>query len=262
MTDADFLAALGTWRTALILGAGLAAGCIDAIAGGGGLLTIPALLAAGVPPEAVLGTSKLQSTFGAGLAAWRFGREPGLLDRRRLAAGACWTMAGAAAGTLVVTRLSAAALTRLIPLLLAAVAVYVWVSPRFHDEDRPPRLAPPRVFALLGLAIGFYDGFFGPGTGSFWAVGLVSLAGYGLTRATGYTKAMNFASNVISLALFLSIGTVLVVPGLTMAVGQAAGAWVGARLALRGGARLIRPLLGAMSLGVALTLVWRFWPRR
>lgn len=257
MTDADFLAALWTWRTALNIGAGLVAGCVDAIAGGGGLITIPSLLASGVPPAAVLGTSKLQSTFGAGLAAWRFAREPGLLDGRTLARGACWTLAGAAAGTLVVTRLSPAALARIIPVLLAAVAVYVLVSPRFHDEDRPGHLSPSAAFALLGLVIGFYDGFFGPGTGSFWAVGLVSLAGYGLTRATGYTKAMNFASNVISLALFFAVGTVLIVPGLEMAVGQAAGAWIGARLALRGGARLIRPILGVMSLLVSVWLVVR-----
>ena len=149
------------------------------------------------------------------------------------------------------------ALACLIPFLLASVAVYVLLSPRFHDEDQPARMPPHKVFALLGLVLGFYDGFFGPGTGSFWAVGLVSLAGYGLTRATGYTKVMNCSSNVASLAVFLIGGKVLFLPALTMAVGQAVGSWIGSHMALRNGAKLIRPILGSMSILLAVWLVWR-----
>ena len=149
------------------------------------------------------------------------------------------------------------ALACLIPFLLASVAVYVLLSPRFHDEDQPARMPPHKVFALLGLVLGFYDGFFGPGTGSFWAVGLVSLAGYGLTRATGYTKVMNCSSNVASLAVFLIGGKVLFLPALTMAVGQAVGSWIGSHMALRNGAKLIRPILGCMSILLAVWLVWR-----
>ena len=257
MIDTTVIGYASPWQVGLCAGAGLVAGCVDAIAGGGGLITIPALLVAGVPPSAVLGTNKLQGSFGSGLAAWRFGRHPGLLDRRLLLAGAAWTLAGAVAGTLVVSRLSSAALARLIPVLLAAAAIYVLASPRFHDEDRPPRVPPSRAFALFGLTIGFYDGFFGPGTGSFWAVGLVALAGFGLTRATGYTKAMNFTSNIVSLSVFLAVGRVMIVPALLMAVGQATGAWIGSHLALRNGARLIRPILGIMSLVVAAWLACR-----
>jgi uncharacterized membrane protein YfcA len=242
---------------ALLALAGLLAGWVDAIAGGGGLITVPSLLAAGVPPVFVLGTNKLQGTFGSGLAAWRYGRQPGLLDWRTTLAGALWTLTGAIAGTLVVTRLSSALLTRLIPVLLAAAALYVLISPRFRDDDHPARLPLPLTFALLGLTLGFYDGFFGPGTGSFWAVGLVSLGGCGLMRATGYTKAMNFTSNVAALAVFIVHGKVLFLPGLAMAVGQAAGAWLGAHMALRRGAGLIRPILGVMSLLVAAWLGWR-----
>lgn len=244
-------------ETLLFLVAGAVAGFVDAIAGGGGLITIPALLAGGVPAGFVLGTNKLQATFGSLLSAWRFGLHPGLLDRRTAARGALWTFAGAVAGAIAVTRIPSAVLARLIPFPLATVAVYVLFSPRIDDLGRRPRMPVNRAFALLGFGIGFYDGFFGPGTGSFWAVGLVTLAGFGLTRATGYTKAMNFTSNAASLAVFLILGRVQFRPALVMAVGQAVGAILGARLALRGGAKVIRPVLGTVSLVVAAWLIWR-----
>ena len=259
MTVAVLGAILWSWHTPLYLAAGLLAGWVDAIAGGGGLITVPTFLAAGIPPDLALGTNKLQATFGSSIAAWRYGRHPGLLERQILWAGVAWTLVGAVAGTCVVTQVPNAALGKLIPFLLAGVAVYVLVSPRFHDADMPARLPPAAVFAVLGLAFGFYDGFFGPGTGSFWAVGLVTLAGYGLTRATGYTKTMNCASNVASLAVFLLGGKVLFMPALTMAVGQATGAWIGSHMALRDGAKLIRPILGIMSILVAAWLVWRMF---
>lgn len=257
MTALDLGVTLWSWHTPLYLGAGLLAGWVDAIAGGGGLITIPTFLVAGIPPDLTLGTNKLQATFGSALAAWRYGRHPGLLDRRIAWIGVAWTLMGAAVGTYVVMLVSRRALERAIPFLLAAVAVYVLASPQFRDEDRRARLPVPLLFALLGLSIGFYDGFFGPGTGSFWAVGLVALGGYGLTRATGYTKVMNCTSNATSLAVFLIGGKVLFIPALTMAVGQAAGAWIGSHMALRNGAKLIRPILASMSFGVAVWLVWR-----
>jgi hypothetical protein len=257
VTLANLGSTLYSWHTVLFLGAGLLAGWVDAIAGGGGLITIPAFLAVGMPADLTLGTNKLQATFGSSLAAWRYGRHPGLLDRRTAWIGVAWTLAGAVLGTYVVTQVPAGALAKLIPFMLAGVAVYVLLSPRFRDEDQPARFQPVKVFMLLGLTIGFYDGFFGPGTGSFWAVGLVSLAGYGLTRATGYTKVMNCTSNVASLVIFLIGGKVLFIPALTMAVGQAAGSWLGSHMALRSGAKLIRPTLCIMSILVAVWLVWR-----
>jgi len=259
MTAVALGAILWSWHTPLYLGAGLLAGWVDAIAGGGGLITMPTFLAAGIPPDLALGTNKLQSTFGSSIAAWRYGRHPGLLERKTMWIGVAWTLVGAVAGTYVVTQVPNQALEKLIPFLLAGVAVYVLLSPRFHDADLNARFRPAAVFAVLGLSIGFYDGFFGPGTGSFWAVGLVTLAGYGLTRATGYTKAMNCTSNAASLAVFLISGKVLFIPALTMAVGQAIGAWIGSHMALRNGAKLIRPILGIMSMLVAVWLVWRMF---
>lgn len=257
MTAAAAGAALWSWHTPLYLGAGLVAGWVDAIAGGGGLITIPTFLVAGVPPDLTLGTNKLQATFGSALAAWRYGRHPGLLNRRIAWTGVAWTLAGAASGACAVMLVSSQALARLIPFLLGGVAVYVLLSPRFRDHDHAPRLPLPLIFALLGLTLGFYDGFFGPGTGSFWAVGLVTLAGFGLTRATGYTKVMNCTSNAAALVVFLAGGKVLFLPALTMAAGQATGAWIGSHMALRNGAKLIRPILGIMSILVAIWLIWR-----
>ena len=167
MTISELGSALCSWHTPLFLGAGLLGGWVDAIAGGGGLITIPAFLFAGVPPDLALGTNKLQASFGSSLAAWRYGRHPGLIDRRIAWIGVMWTLLGAAAGTYAVMLLPKKALECLIPFLLAGVAAYVLLSPRFRDEDRLPRLPLATIFALLGLSLGFYDGFFGPGTGSF-----------------------------------------------------------------------------------------------
>lgn len=229
-------------------------GLIDAIAGGGGLLTVPALLWAGLPPVTALATNKAQAVFGSFAATVHFVRR-GLIAPRRLWLSVLTTFVGAASGAFLVQRISSAFLSGLIPLLLILFALYFAFSPRVSDLDSR-RLLNETIFAwLIGTGIGFYDGFFGPGTGTFFAAAYVGLLGYNLRRATAHAKLLNFTSNLAALLLFALGGEVLWLLGLLMAGGQVCGGWLGAHLVLRHGARLVRPLLVIVSLVISLKLL-------
>lgn len=229
-------------------------GFVDAIAGGGGLLMMPALLTTGLPPLVVLGTNKVQSMCGTSMAAWRF-RKAGLFSLRANLPGVAAAFAGASAGALLIQRLDAQVLRLIVPLLLIAVALYTVLSPRMTDADRYPRLTERGYLPVAG-GIAFYDGFFGPGAGQFYATTLVALRGLGLTRATALTKLLNVTSNVASAIVFAAGGHVLWLLGVCMGAGAMAGAWLRAHFATRFGARLIRPLLVVVSLGLTGRLVW------
>jgi uncharacterized membrane protein YfcA len=234
---------------------GLVAGFVDAIAGGGGLLTVPVLLWAGLPPQAVLGTNKFQSSFGTALAAANYARA-GFLRWRELRLGIVLTALAAMAGALGVSHLDASFLRRSIPVLLLAIAGYFWWKPQLGAERRAPCM-PTATFAWsFGIALGFYDGFFGPGAGSFWMVACVLLLGLDLGEATGHTKAMNLASNLGSLAVFLAARQVWFDVGAVMIAGQLLGAKLGSGLVIRRGARLVRPLFLTVVLILAARLLW------
>lgn len=230
------------------------AGFIDAIAGGGGLLTVPAMLASGIPPIATLATNKLQSSFSSGTATFSFSRK-GMIDWPSYWPQIVVILILSALGAWTVRSIETGLLALIVPVLLIAVAGYVLFSPRMTDEDAHHRLGRA-AYLPVGGAIGFYDGFFGPGTGSFFATSLVSLRGLGLIRATAHTKAFNFASNVGSLIVFLAAGDALILLGLCMAIGSASGAWTGSHTAMRFGARVIRPVLVAVSLALTAKLLW------
>ncbi len=232
-------------------------GFIDAIAGGGGLIMMPSLLFAGVPPIYALGTNKLQSVFGTGMALRNYWRS-GLVEWHRNRLTVVLVFAGAVAGAWIVQSIDTRVLGLMIPLLLIAVSLYVLLSPRMTDEDAHHRVTS-RGYAPFGAGIGFYDGFFGPGTGTFFTTSLVALRGYGLTKATALTKLFNFASNVASVLLFALGGHMLWLLGLCMAAGAMLGGWIGSHTALRFGARLIRPLLVVISLGLTGRLLWGYF---
>lgn len=245
---------LGLDTYAILTAVAFIAGIIDAIAGGGGLLTVPAMLSAGMPPIAVLATNKLQSSFGSATASWNFSRS-NMIDWRSYWPTALVILILAGVGAWVVQSIKADALNLIVPILLVAVAAYVLLSPRMHDEDAHHRIGKEAYLPIAG-GIGFYDGFFGPGTGSFFATTLVSLRGMGLTRATAHSKAFNFASNFGSLLVFLVGGHILFALGLCMAVGNTLGAYVGSHMAMRFGAKVIRPLLVVISLALTARLLW------
>lgn len=238
---------------ALLCLAAVAAGFVDAIAGGGGLITVPALLAAGIPPVAAIATNKVQASFGTASATWSYWRA-GRIDFGILKWPLAATLVGAGLGAFAVTVVDTRWLMVLLPVLLIAIALYFLFGPKASDEDAHARLTPLAYSAVAG-GIGFYDGFFGPGTGSFFALSLVTLMGMGLTRATAHTKALNLMSNVISVVVLAAGGHVLWLLGGCMAVGQIIGGRLGAHSAMRFGPRLIRPLLVVISLGMVAKLL-------
>jgi len=238
------------------LGAGLAAGFVDSIAGGGGLITVPALLAIGLPPHLALGTNKLGSTMGVLTALSRY-RGGGLVRIRDWVPAIVCTATGAATGTLLIQRLSADFLGWLIPVLLLAILVYTLASPDLGSQPARERLGRRLFQVVFGLGLGFHDGFFGPGTGAFWALALVTLAGLDLRRATGATKVMNATSNVVALVFFALGGKVVVSVGLAMGAGQIIGATLGSKQVLNRPPGFVRWfLIGSVSLTLA-RLVWQ-----
>lgn len=239
----------------LLAVAALAAGLMDSIAGGGGLITVPVLLATGLPPAQALATNKLQASFGSGTALIRYARA-GLVPSNEVAPAVAFTAIGATLGTLTVRFLPTAWLTWLIPLLLVAIFVYLLVRPEWGRDARPARWTRGAFYAVFGLALGFYDGFLGPGTGTFWTVALTGLLGHGLQQATAQTKVANFTSNIVSLAVFAALGQVLWALGLLMGAFQALGARIGSQLAMSKGAPFIRWVFLAV---VALTLGKLLW---
>ncbi len=240
----------------VLFAAGLVAGLVDSIAGGGGLITIPALLGMGMPAPLALGTNKLQGTFGSGSAMLHFART-GAVNLRECAFGVLWTTLGAGLGTLAVQRLDTAFLDRAIPLLLIAIALFMLFSPKLGRDDVRERMGRNTFFLLFGWTIGFYDGFFGPATGTFWAMAFVLLLGFNLTRATAYTKVLNFTSNLVSLCFFLAGGFVSLPEGIVMGVGQFAGARIGAQLVVTRGSRLVRPVFIAVVIAISAKLLWK-----
>jgi uncharacterized membrane protein YfcA len=221
------------------------------------LIMMPALLFAGVPPINALATNKLQSMFGTATACANYARK-GLVDWRSNLWSIMLIFIGASAGVMVVQSIQAKALALVIPLLLLGVALYVLISPRMHDEDAHQRISA-RAYSPIGATIGFYDGFFGPGTGSFFTTTLVGLRGLGLTRATALTKLFNLTSNVAAVLFFALGGKMLWLLGLCMAAGAMLGGWIGSHTAMRFGARVIRPLLVILSLGLTARLLWTYW---
>lgn len=238
--------------------AALVAGFVDAIAGGGGLITVPALMLAGLPAIEVLATNKLQGSFGAGTAAVAYARAGHVNPKRQwpMALGAVLASAiGALAAAFVPDNL----LRQAMPVVLLAIAAYFAFKPGLDDTRRQRRISPTAFGWLFVPVIAAYDGFLGPGTGSFLMLGFVLLAGQGLLAATAQTKFLNFASNIGSLMVFALSGAVLWQVGLAMAFGQTAGALLGAKFAMRRGASVIKPLLILTSTALALRLIWQNW---
>ena len=238
----------------LLAAAAFVAGFIDAIAGGGGLITLPALLLAGLGPVEALGTNKLQAFFGSGSATFSYARK-GYVDPRQQLPAFALAMMGSALGALAASIAPGEALQAVLPLLLIAIAAYFAMKPRLSDVDRAERLGPTLFLLTVPPAIGFYDGLFGPGTGSFFMIAYIGFAGYGVLKATAHTKVLNFASNIGAFFVFATIGAMAWKIGLVMGAAQLVGARLGSMLAMRIGSRLIKPLLILVSLALAIRLL-------
>ncbi|MET0261906.1 MAG: TSUP family transporter [Rariglobus sp.] len=243
------------WTYPLLFVTGLFAGLVDTVAGGGGVISLPILLNLGMPVPLALGTNKFQACFGSVSATFHFARQ-GLIDWRSCRLGVAMTAVGAVSGALAIHLIDNALLAQLMPWLLGAIVVYSIVRPHAGSADHPPRMRPGMFFILFGLGLGFYDGFFGPGTGSFWTIALIAVQGFNFVRATATTKLMNATSNVTSLVWFAAAGQVDYTAGAVMGAGQLVGSKLGSGLVVKKGARFIRPIFLTMVVLTVLRLVY------
>lgn len=233
----------------------LLAGFIDSIAGGGGLLTVPALLAAGLSPAQALATNKLQSVGGSFSASLYFIRRKAV-NLREQWLNIALTFMGSLVGALLVQHVQGDVLRQLLPLLVIAIGLYFLLMPRIGEEDRQRRLHGLPFALVAGGCVGFYDGFFGPGAGSFYALAFVTLCGYNLAKSTAHAKVLNFTSNLGGLLLFMLGGKVVWLVGLVMLAGQVCGARLGARMVLSKGQKLIRPMIVIVSAVMSAKLLY------
>ena len=239
----------------LLMAAAFIAGIVDSIAGGGGLITLPVLVIAGAPPLTAIATNKVQGVFGAAMAAFAYARG-GHVNLRRQWKAACIAFAAAIIGALLTSSLPTEVIRLGLPVLLIAIALFFALKPGLNDLDRTARVTPVVFTLTLVPLIGFYDGLIGPGAGSFYMIGFVGLAGYGVLKATAHTKLLNFASNAGGIVAYAVVAQPWWFVGLAMGAAQMAGAYVGSRLAMRIGARLIKPLVVIAETALALKLIW------
>jgi uncharacterized membrane protein YfcA len=245
-----------TWEIiALLFLAGLSAGFIDAIAGGGGLISVPALLAAGLPPQIALGTNKMQSTWGTLMAVRKYAKA-GLVSWPQVRLTVLVTFVFACLGTWTVTQVSNEVLKKIVPWMLLGIAVYVLLSPGLGKTAAKARLGLVTFACLAGSSLGFYDGFFGPGTGTFWTMACISLLGLELTRATAFTKVVNLTSNLASLLVFVMSDRVHYPIAAAMIAGQLIGGRLGAGMAIKHGAGFIRVVFIAVVFAMVAKLLW------
>ena len=245
-----------TW--ALLCAVALAAGFIDAIAGGGGMLTVPALLTAGLPPHLTLGTNKLAASFGSLTASVTYFRKK-LFNPRFWAASILGTAIGALVGTLVVDYLSIEFLNKLLPVVIILVACYsLFGSLSTTEHNELPELDSKTKVKqwLQGLGLGFFDGLAGPGTGTFWTASNSLLYKMSLLLNCGLARSMNFVSNFISLITFVALGHVNFLLGITMGFFLMLGAWLGAHSAIKFGSKMIRPVFNTVVIVLALKLIY------
>ncbi|WP_169752303.1 TSUP family transporter [Campylobacter mucosalis] len=245
------------WVYFLLFGVAFLAGLIDAIAGGGGLIALPALMAVGIPPHAALATNKLQGTFGSFTAAVNFAKK-GLINFNEILIGIVFTFIGAVFGTILILFLNAQILKIIVPFCLIAIFIYTIFMPKVGENDRQARMKPKIFYIIFGFVLGFYDGFFGPGAGSFWTFSMVALLGLNMKKSVAHTKALNFTSNAVSLAVFVIGGQILWLIGLLMGIGQVFGAFVGSNLVVKKEVKFIRTVFLFVVGATIIKLIWDF----
>jgi uncharacterized membrane protein YfcA len=226
-----------------LLSASFLAGFVDSIAGGGGIVQLPALLIGlpNSPAAEVLGTNKLSAVFGTTTAATLY-RKQIKPDPKVLIGMAIPAFLGSAVGALLASRIPTSSMRPMILVLLIAVAIYTWLKPDLGKLENLRHVPKQRIQigAIAGTVIGFYDGIFGPGTGSFLMLILVATLGYAFITASAIAKVVNVATNVGALIVFGINGAVIWQIGIIMGFANITGAIIGSRLAIRGGSTLVR----------------------
>jgi len=229
----------------------IVAGFIDTLAGGGGLISLPALILSGIPPLASLGTNKLQGSMGTAIATFM------MFSKKRI----CWAehkplmlsaFIGATVGTVMVQFINTEVLSFVIPLVLLFIGLYFLLAPYLMKKMQSYKLSEHKYKTIIIPAIGFYDGLFGPGTGSFFALSGIICQGKELISATATAKSLNFATNIASLIIFLAAGHVVWVVGILMMLGQGIGAWLGAHFLFKINPAYLRWVVIFMCFGMLI----------
>jgi len=244
-------------NVALLCLIGFAAAAVDAIAGGGGLISLPAIMAAGVPPHFALGTNKFSSSFGAVTSAYTFMRSGKVHIPLMKFAVPC-TLAGSVIGVFTALRIDQKFLRLIILVLIFAVAIYTIAKKDFGSEDKFKGLTSRNIIqgCLFAFSLGFYDGFFGPGTGSFLIFLFIKVYGFDFTIAAGNSKVLNFVSNFTSLVMFAINGKIFYMLGIPIGLAMIAGARLGSKIAIKNGAKVIKPIFVTIALALTLKLLF------
>jgi uncharacterized membrane protein YfcA len=247
---------LDTSQMTLLVASAFFGGLVDAVAGGGGLLTIPALLSVGIPPAMAIGTNKLQAIIGSATASYQFIKK-GNIDTKKLFPLMVTAFIGAVLGGFTISYLDNQLLKLIMPYLLVLIALYFLFSSKLTSNVETKQRISMSVFCLsLCPLIGWYDGFLGPGTGSFLIASFVGLLGFGLMEATMGSKLVNFATNLAALIILAFSGKVLWSVGFLMMIGQFLGALIGVKLIFLKGNKLIRPMIVIVCIVMAIKLAF------
>jgi uncharacterized membrane protein YfcA len=242
----------------IVCSLGFLAAMIDAIAGGGGLISLPALLLVGLPPHFALGTNKFASTTGSLASSVTFARS-GKISFSVVKWQIPFTLLGTCFGVWSVLHISSDFLNKAVPILILLVGLYTLLQKNLGLEDNFKGLTPlTRILGFIfAFVLGFYDGFFGPGTGSFLIFAFITIYGFNFITSSANAKVLNFVSNLVSLILFAWSGKILYAYGIPMALFMLLGSQVGTRLAIRKGSKLVKPIFVTMSLLVAAKLIYQ-----
>lgn len=246
---------LTTQLISILFFVALMAGFIDAMAGGGGLLTIPALLLTGMNPVAMLATNKLQACAGSFSASVTMIKK-GLIHPKMMKIALLFAFVGSVVGTILVQLSPPEFLQKALPFVIGAVGIYTLFSPNLGKLETTPKMSQKLYERTIAPLIGLYDGYFGPGTGTFFSLSQVLLRGRDLVQATARAKLLNFATNIASLIFFILGGQVVWVVGLVMMAGQLVGAYLGSHMVVKGGAKFIRPVIVVVCFCMVAKLVW------
>jgi uncharacterized membrane protein YfcA len=234
---------------------GIFAGIIDTIAGGGGLITIPTLLFTGMSPTAALATNKLQSVFGTFTASIYFVKRK-IVNLNEMKLMIFIAFISSIFGGWVLLHINPSILIKIIPIFLIAIGIYFLLSKDIGKIEKHKIVSIIFFIFTFVILISFYDGFFGPGTGSFFTIAFIYLLGNNILHATAKTKVLNLATNTGSLFIFLIMGKTYLLIGLIMGVGQVIGAIIGAKLVILKGQELIRPLIVIISFLISFKLLF------
>lgn len=233
----------------------LVAGFIDTLAGGGGLITIPALILSGIPPLSALGTNKFQAFMGTLTATvLMFYKKKITFNEVKFLM--LYAFIGSVIGTVVVQFINNEVLSFVIPFVLLFIGVYFLFMPKATKIDKKPKISEKKYYFLIAPFIGFYDGMFGPGTGSFFALSVMTLRGYNLIKATVLAKSMNFATNIASVIVFLAYGNIVFAIGAVMMLGQFIGAYIGSNVLFKINPNYLRIIVVVMCFSMLAKYIY------